>query len=71
MSLKERKNGGWMVSCMGYPGCKAAVWFPESVVSAEVLDAVCEHVSLHVYYIIFAFSHRKLTLNIQCMFQPL
>ncbi|XP_072168327.1 DNA topoisomerase 3-alpha-like [Diadema setosum] len=42
MSLKERKTGGWMVSCMGYPACKAAVWLPAAVESAELSDTVCQ-----------------------------
>nr|XP_054763637.1 DNA topoisomerase 3-alpha-like [Lytechinus pictus] len=42
MTLKERKAGGWMVSCMGYPGCKAAVWFPAVIESAKVSDTVCQ-----------------------------
>eukprot|EP00057_Strongylocentrotus_purpuratus_P016863 XP_011671337.1 PREDICTED: DNA topoisomerase 3-alpha [Strongylocentrotus purpuratus] len=48
MTLKERKAGGWMVSCMGYPGCKAAVWFPAVIESADVSDTVCQQVNPHV-----------------------
>ncbi|XP_038064080.1 DNA topoisomerase 3-alpha-like [Patiria miniata] len=41
MILKEKKEGGWMVSCSGYPACKAAVWFPAAVQEATVSDEIC------------------------------
>ncbi|XP_022093607.1 DNA topoisomerase 3-alpha-like [Acanthaster planci] len=42
MVLKEKKEGGWMVSCTGYPACKAAVWFPAAILEASVSDEVCQ-----------------------------
>ncbi|XP_058851749.1 DNA topoisomerase 3-alpha isoform X1 [Acipenser ruthenus] len=42
MALKRKKDGkGFFLSCMGYPGCKAAVWFPESVLEVSRDESVC------------------------------
>ena len=43
MNLKRKKNGnGYVLSCMGYPNCRAAQWFPDAVVEAQVLDDLCD-----------------------------
>ncbi|XP_020670289.3 DNA topoisomerase 3-alpha [Pogona vitticeps] len=42
MVLKTRKNGGYYLSCLGYPACKSAVWFPDSVLEASKDGSVCD-----------------------------
>ncbi|XP_054850854.1 DNA topoisomerase 3-alpha isoform X2 [Eublepharis macularius] len=42
MVLKTKKNGGFYLSCMGYPTCKSAVWFPDSVLAVSKDDSVCD-----------------------------
>ncbi|XP_015264887.1 PREDICTED: DNA topoisomerase 3-alpha [Gekko japonicus] len=42
MVLKTKKNGGFYLSCTGYPDCKSAVWFPDSVLEASKDDSVCD-----------------------------
>uniref|UniRef100_A0A8D0L3H9 DNA topoisomerase n=1 Tax=Sphenodon punctatus TaxID=8508 RepID=A0A8D0L3H9_SPHPU len=41
MVLKSKKNGGFYLSCMGYPGCRSAVWFPDSVLEVSKDESVC------------------------------
>uniref|UniRef100_A0A8C8S4J5 DNA topoisomerase n=1 Tax=Pelusios castaneus TaxID=367368 RepID=A0A8C8S4J5_9SAUR len=41
MVLKSKKNGGFYLSCMNYPNCKVAVWFPDSVLEVSKDDSVC------------------------------
>ncbi|XP_064376158.1 DNA topoisomerase 3-alpha isoform X2 [Dromaius novaehollandiae] len=41
MVLKTRKNGGFYLSCMGYPACKTAVWFPDFVLDVARDESVC------------------------------
>ncbi|KAJ7305990.1 hypothetical protein JRQ81_010356 [Phrynocephalus forsythii] len=41
MVLKTKKNGGYFLSCMGYPTCKSAVWFPDSVLEVSKDGSVC------------------------------
>ncbi|XP_062444554.1 DNA topoisomerase 3-alpha isoform X2 [Rhea pennata] len=41
MVLKTRKNGGFYLSCMGYPACKTAVWFPDFVLDVAKDESVC------------------------------
>ena len=36
----------WFLSCMGYPECRAAIWFPDFVLHASVDDAICDIVSV-------------------------
>ena len=36
----------WFLSCMGYPDCRAAIWFPDFVLNVSVDDAVCDVVSM-------------------------
>ncbi|XP_077173216.1 DNA topoisomerase 3-alpha [Paroedura picta] len=42
MVLKTKKNGGFYLSCTGYPACKSAVWFPDSVLEASKDGSVCD-----------------------------
>ncbi|NXP60465.1 TOP3A topoisomerase, partial [Chloropsis cyanopogon] len=42
MVLKTRKNGGFYLSCMGYPACKTAVWFPDFVVDVTRDESICD-----------------------------
>ncbi|XP_017309955.1 DNA topoisomerase 3-alpha isoform X1 [Ictalurus punctatus] len=42
MVLKKKKDSaGKFLSCMGYPSCKAAVWFPDSVLEVSRDDSIC------------------------------
>ncbi|NXV15399.1 TOP3A topoisomerase, partial [Cepphus grylle] len=41
MVLKTKKNGGFYLSCTGYPACKAAVWFPDFVLDVARDESVC------------------------------
>lgn len=41
MVLKTRKNGGFYLSCMGYPACKTAVWFPDFVLDVAKDESIC------------------------------
>uniref|UniRef100_A0A672UK56 DNA topoisomerase n=1 Tax=Strigops habroptila TaxID=2489341 RepID=A0A672UK56_STRHB len=50
MVLKTKKNGGFYLSCMGFPACKTAVWFPDFVLDVardESICAVCEPQPVH------------------------
>ncbi|XP_070617542.1 DNA topoisomerase 3-alpha [Erythrolamprus reginae] len=42
MILKTKKNGGFYLSCLGFPACKSSVWFPDSVLEVSKDDSVCE-----------------------------
>ncbi|XP_062999738.1 DNA topoisomerase 3-alpha isoform X2 [Elgaria multicarinata webbii] len=42
MVLKTKKNGGFYLSCLGYPTCKTAVWFPDSVLDVSKDSSVCD-----------------------------
>ena len=52
MVLKTKKDGGYMVSCLGFPACRAAVFFPSNVEKAEVSDEICQL----VIYVFFFFK---------------
>uniref|UniRef100_A0A669QA73 DNA topoisomerase n=1 Tax=Phasianus colchicus TaxID=9054 RepID=A0A669QA73_PHACC len=41
MVLKTKKNGGFYLSCMGYPACKTAVWFPDFVLDVAKDESIC------------------------------
>lgn len=41
MVLKTKKNGGFYLSCTGFPECRTAVWLPDSVVEASKDESVC------------------------------
>ncbi|KFQ53766.1 DNA topoisomerase 3-alpha, partial [Nestor notabilis] len=50
MVLKTRKSGGFYLSCMGFPACKTAVWFPDFVLDVardESICAVCKPHPVH------------------------
>uniref|UniRef100_A0A8D0BPZ8 DNA topoisomerase n=1 Tax=Salvator merianae TaxID=96440 RepID=A0A8D0BPZ8_SALMN len=47
MILKTKKNGGFYLSCLGYPACKSAVWFPDSVLEASKDDSICSACTPH------------------------
>ncbi|XP_007425112.1 DNA topoisomerase 3-alpha isoform X1 [Python bivittatus] len=42
MILKTKKNGGFYLSCLGYPACKSAIWFPDSVLEVSKDNSVCD-----------------------------
>uniref|UniRef100_A0A8C1ZDN9 DNA topoisomerase n=1 Tax=Cyprinus carpio TaxID=7962 RepID=A0A8C1ZDN9_CYPCA len=42
MVLKKKKDSTRMfLSCMGYPACKAAVWFPDTVLEVSRDESIC------------------------------
>lgn len=42
MVLKKKKDStGMFLSCMGYPACKAAVWFPDTVLEVSRDESIC------------------------------
>uniref|UniRef100_A0A452TII8 DNA topoisomerase n=1 Tax=Ursus maritimus TaxID=29073 RepID=A0A452TII8_URSMA len=41
MVLKTKKNGGFYLSCTGFPECRSAMWFPDSVLEASRDGSVC------------------------------
>ncbi|VDO77874.1 unnamed protein product [Schistosoma margrebowiei] len=36
--VNQTSNGGWFLSCSGYPNCRYAIWFPDSVIHVRVLS---------------------------------
>ncbi|TNN21131.1 DNA topoisomerase 3-alpha [Schistosoma japonicum] len=38
IEVNQTNNGGWFLSCSGYPNCRYAIWFPESVIHVRVLS---------------------------------
>ncbi|XP_036596629.1 DNA topoisomerase 3-alpha [Trichosurus vulpecula] len=50
MVLKRKKNGGFYLSCMGYPDCRKAIWFPDSVLEASKDESVCPVCKPHPVY---------------------
>ncbi|XP_043945526.1 DNA topoisomerase 3-alpha isoform X2 [Protopterus annectens] len=57
MVLKKRKEGGYFMSCLGFPSCKAAVWFPDSVLEVSRDDSVCNTCKPHpVHMLKFKFK---------------
>ncbi|CAK7317251.1 DNA topoisomerase 3-alpha [Vulpes lagopus] len=50
MVLKTKKNGGFYLSCTGFPECRSAVWFPDSVLEASRDDSVCPVCQPHPVY---------------------
>ncbi|XP_017884787.1 DNA topoisomerase 3-alpha [Ceratina calcarata] len=64
MVLRTRKQGtGKFISCMGFPTCNNAIWFPENIESVDVLDEVCPHCPGNIRKLKF-----KLTRNLYTMF---
>ena len=42
VALKTKQSGGWMISCQGYPTCRAApLWLPNYVKEVSVSDQSC------------------------------
>ncbi|XP_054990080.1 DNA topoisomerase 3-alpha isoform X1 [Sorex araneus] len=41
MVLKTKKNGGFYVGCVGFPECRSALWFPDSVLEVSRDESVC------------------------------
>ena len=42
LALKTKQSGGWMISCQGYPACRAnPLWLPSFVKEASVTDQSC------------------------------
>ncbi|KAL3875514.1 hypothetical protein ACJMK2_033460 [Sinanodonta woodiana] len=57
MQLKSKKNNkGYYIGCIGYPTCRKAVWFPDSVVEARVSDNTCPQCGPDVHRIEFKFK---------------
>ncbi|XP_019609294.2 DNA topoisomerase 3-alpha isoform X1 [Rhinolophus sinicus] len=50
MVLKTKKSGGFYLSCTGFPECRSAVWFPESVLEASRDGSVCPVCQPHPVY---------------------
>nr|XP_025719870.1 DNA topoisomerase 3-alpha [Callorhinus ursinus] len=50
MVLKTKKNGGFYLSCTGFPECRSAVWFPDSVLEASRDGSVCPVCQPHPVY---------------------
>lgn len=45
IALKTKRDGsGFYLSCRSYPDCKVAVWLPNSVKQATVVDEYCQDV---------------------------
>lgn len=54
MALKDRKQGtGKYISCMGFPSCNNAIWFPQSIENVTVLEDICTQVCLLVHLLLF------------------
>ncbi|XP_035195608.1 DNA topoisomerase 3-alpha [Oxyura jamaicensis] len=47
MVLKTKRNGGFYLSCTGYPACKAAVWFPDFVLDVAKDESICAECRPH------------------------
>ncbi|XP_037663946.1 DNA topoisomerase 3-alpha isoform X2 [Choloepus didactylus] len=50
MVLRTRKSGGYYLSCTGFPECRSAMWFPDSVLEASRDDSVCPVCQPHPVY---------------------
>uniref|UniRef100_A0AAA9T177 DNA topoisomerase n=1 Tax=Bos taurus TaxID=9913 RepID=A0AAA9T177_BOVIN len=61
MVLKTRKSGGFYLGCTGFPECRSAVWFPDSVLEASRDVSVCPVCQPHpVYRLKFKFKRGSL-----------
>ncbi|XP_040486068.1 DNA topoisomerase 3-alpha isoform X1 [Ursus maritimus] len=61
MVLKTKKNGGFYLSCTGFPECRSAMWFPDSVLEASRDGSVCPVCQPHpVYRLKFKFKRGSL-----------
>lgn len=47
------------LTCVGYPGCKTVMWFPQSVLEAKVDDELCNQVNycMQSYSILLIFCN--------------
>uniref|UniRef100_A0A481AW50 DNA topoisomerase n=1 Tax=Sus scrofa TaxID=9823 RepID=A0A481AW50_PIG len=50
MVLKTKKGGGFFLSCTGFPECRSAVWFPNTVLEASRDGSVCPVCQPHPVY---------------------
>ncbi|XP_029784037.1 DNA topoisomerase 3-alpha isoform X2 [Suricata suricatta] len=50
MVLKTKKSGGFYLSCTGFPECRSAMWFPDSVLEASRDGTVCPVCQPHPVY---------------------
>ncbi|ELV14017.1 DNA topoisomerase 3-alpha [Tupaia chinensis] len=50
MVLRTKKTGGFYLSCTGFPECRSAVWFPDSVLEASRDGSVCPVCQPHPVY---------------------
>ncbi|XP_051569913.1 DNA topoisomerase 3-alpha-like isoform X2 [Myxocyprinus asiaticus] len=62
MVLKKKKDSTRMfLSCLGYPACKAAVWFPDTVLEVSRDESVCPTCRPHpVHMLKFKFKKGSL-----------
>ncbi|KAK2586300.1 hypothetical protein KPH14_001550 [Odynerus spinipes] len=61
MTLKDRKQGtGKYISCMGFPACNNAVWFPQSVEDVTVLEDTCTECSGNMHKMKFKLARSML-----------
>ncbi|KAM9305439.1 DNA topoisomerase 3-alpha [Gastrophryne carolinensis] len=42
MVLKTKREGGFYISCLGFPECKTSIWFPSFALEVSRDDSVCE-----------------------------
>ncbi|KAE8578852.1 hypothetical protein XENTR_v10023799 [Xenopus tropicalis] len=50
MVLKTKRDGGFFLSCVGYPGCKSSVWFPSFVLEVSRDESICGTCKPHPVY---------------------
>ncbi|XP_063235537.1 DNA topoisomerase 3-alpha isoform X2 [Bacillus rossius redtenbacheri] len=61
MVVRQRREGqGFFLSCMGYPDCRSAVWFPGSVERLAVSDHTCPQCGPQVHKLDFKFRHNSM-----------
>ena len=46
ITLRNKKDGGYFLSCLSYPNCKAVTWLPSTVKGLQVTDETCDAVSI-------------------------
>ena len=44
MVVRRKRDGGFMLSCLGYPDCRAVQFFPPCVASAQPHTSLCSNV---------------------------
>lgn len=61
--IKTRpNNGGYYLGCMGFPACKAAMWFPGNVVEVQAHNETCRNVSFfHFVYMYLSDTFMEVT----------